>query len=79
MEDLVSNGYADPVPVEELTCTEGKTWYIPHHGVYHPKKPCCVVFDCSAEHKGNFEFEFEWGFYALLASKAIFRGEHTIV
>ena len=32
-----------------------KTWYIPHYGVYHPKKPnkICVVFDCSAEFKGE--------------------------
>ena len=30
-----------------------KTWYIPHHGVYHPNKPgkIRVVFDCSAEFK----------------------------
>ena len=32
-----------------------KIWYIPHHGVYHPKKPnkIRVVFDCSAEFKGE--------------------------
>lgn len=32
-----------------------KIWYIPHHGVYHPKKPnkIHVVFDCSAEFKGE--------------------------
>ena len=30
-------------------------WYIPHHGVYHPKKPdkLRVVFDCSAEFQGH--------------------------
>ena len=29
-------------------------WYLPHHGVYHPKKPekIRVVFDCSAKHDG---------------------------
>ena len=33
----------------------GKTWFIPHHGVYHPHKPgkICVVFDCSAKYKGK--------------------------
>ena len=33
----------------------GKTWYIPHHGVYHPSKPekIRVVFDCSAEFYGK--------------------------
>ena len=30
-------------------------WYIPHHGMYHPKKPekICVVFDCSANFQGT--------------------------
>ena len=30
-------------------------WYIPHHGVYHPKKPekITVVFDCSVEFTGE--------------------------
>ena len=29
----------------------GRTWYVPHHGVYHPSKPrkIRVVFDCSAQ------------------------------
>eukprot|EP00064_Thunnus_orientalis_P024566 superscaffoldBa00010743_g24862 len=35
--------------------TPGERWYIPHHGIYHPKKPVklCVVFDCSAKHAGT--------------------------
>ena len=28
-------------------------WYIPHQGVYHPKKKIRVVFDCSAKFKGT--------------------------
>lgn len=34
---------------ESSYTTDGKIWYIPHHGVYHPKKPdkIRVVFDCS--------------------------------
>ena len=34
---------------------DGKCWYIPHHGVYHPKKPkkIRVVFDCSSQYKGE--------------------------
>ena len=33
----------------------GKTWFIPHHGVYHPHKPgkIRVVFHCSAKYKGK--------------------------
>lgn len=40
---------------EEADGTSGSnTWYIPHHGVYHPRKPekIRVVFDCSAKHEG---------------------------
>jgi hypothetical protein len=33
---------------------DGKLWYIPHHGVYHPKKnKIQVVFDASAEYGGE--------------------------
>ena len=33
----------------------GRTWCLPHHGVYHPHKPSKlrVVFDCSAELNGR--------------------------
>ena len=33
----------------------GRVWYIPHHGVYHPQKPdkIRIVFDTSAEFKGE--------------------------
>ena len=35
------------------TC--GKTWYIPHRGIYHPSKPgkIQVVFNCSARFNGR--------------------------
>ena len=34
---------------------DGRTWYIPHHGIYHPNKPgkIRVVFDCSVDFKGT--------------------------
>jgi hypothetical protein len=34
MDDMMKKGYAEKVPQ-----TDGKPWYIPHHGVYHPHKP----------------------------------------
>ena len=51
MNDLLEKGYA-------RRCNEtstGKTWYIPHHAVYHPSKSgkICAVFDCSAEFEGK--------------------------
>ncbi|XP_052470971.1 uncharacterized protein LOC128027405 [Carassius gibelio] len=53
INDIFENHYAEEVPEEELTQAPGKVWYIPHHGVYHPKKKKLrVVFDCAATYKG---------------------------
>lgn len=55
MTEIIEKGYARKVKVEELPHQEGKAWYLPHHGVYHPKKPGSirVVFDCSARYQGE--------------------------
>ncbi|XP_030843475.1 uncharacterized protein LOC115924777 [Strongylocentrotus purpuratus] len=55
MENIIEKGYAEKVPDEELDLDNKAVWYIPHHGVYHPKKPnkIRVVFDCSAEYEGE--------------------------
>ena len=45
---------AERVPLEELFLDNDRVWYIPHHGVYHPKKKTGkirVVFYASAESK----------------------------
>lgn len=53
LADVISNGYAEQVPLHQLEPQVGKVWYIPHHGVYHPRKgKLRVVFDCGAEFKG---------------------------
>lgn len=57
---VLERGHAVLVPPEELEenqrdpKTTGQTWYLPHFGVYHPKKPkqIRVVFDSSCEFKG---------------------------
>jgi hypothetical protein len=51
MNNMIDKGYAERVPTDENTQIDNPKWYIPHHGVYHPKKPgkIRVVFDCSAE------------------------------
>ena len=36
MSTILDNGYAVPCKSEPV---EGKVWYIPHHGIYHPRKP----------------------------------------
>lgn len=56
LEKVIEKGHASVIPEEELKSepTPGKVWYLPHFGVYHPKKPTQirVVFDSSAEYKG---------------------------
>ena len=56
VEDIVAKGYARKVPPHQRESGyQGKTWFIPHHSVYHPHKPgkIRVVFDCSAKYKGK--------------------------
>ncbi|XP_014676275.1 PREDICTED: uncharacterized protein LOC106816214 [Priapulus caudatus] len=53
MTDMMEKGYAE-TPDEVMSRKDGRVWYIPHHGVYHPKKPdkIRVVFDCSSKFFG---------------------------
>ena len=63
MKKLIENGYAERVPempeADHTSHGQGRkkrnVWYIPHHGVYHPKKPnkIRVVFDCAAEYENE--------------------------
>lgn len=54
LNDVISKGYAECVPEHQVERCDGKVWYIPHHGVYHPKKATLpVVFYCGAEFKGK--------------------------
>lgn len=55
MSDIISSGHAEKVPVEKVLTKNGQVWYIPHHGVYHPKEPGKIrfVFDCSVEFAGE--------------------------
>ena len=51
VSDMIDQGYCERV---EKPGPEGRTWFLPHHGVYHPEKPgkIRVVFDCSAQFNG---------------------------
>lgn len=55
VENVIAQGYAEKVSRETFSLKPGKVWYIPHHGIYHPKKPekIRVVFDCSARFYGT--------------------------
>ena len=54
MHKVIDKNYAEMVPENELQTKDGKVWYIPHHGVYHPQKgKIRVVYDCAATYKGQ--------------------------
>ena len=52
MKDIIAKSYARK---STIGTASRKTWYLPHHGVYYPKKPVKirVVFDFSADYKGR--------------------------
>ncbi|XP_046358371.2 uncharacterized protein LOC124136493 [Haliotis rufescens] len=55
INNILEKNYAEKVSDDELKRDDGKVWFIPHHGVYHPHKPdkIRVVFDCAATHQGT--------------------------
>ena len=52
MAGVIEGGEAERA---EDSPQDGNVWYIPHQGVYHPRKPekIRVVFDCSAKYEGT--------------------------
>ena len=53
MSDTISKGYARKVD-DEFKDQDDRTWYLPHHGIYHPQKSKVrVVFDCPATFEGH--------------------------
>ncbi|XP_049318702.1 uncharacterized protein LOC125780534 [Astyanax mexicanus] len=52
MEGVFKEGEAERAVCQPKA---GNVWYIPHQGVYHPRKPdkIRVVFDCSAKYGGT--------------------------
>ena len=49
---LVEQGYAEPVPDDEMNLRDGSVWYLPHHHVLNDSKPdkVCVFFYCTTKH-----------------------------
>ena len=52
--NALEKNYAEMVPKADLQRRDGRVWYIPHHGIYHPHNPGTfrVVFDCAATYCG---------------------------
>ncbi|XP_046557263.1 uncharacterized protein LOC124266512 [Haliotis rubra] len=55
VDNLLEKGFAYKIPEGQLSAESQRIWYLPHHGIYHPKKPTKirVVFDCSAKYEGT--------------------------
>ena len=53
VQGMIERGDAEKIPANEVV--KKSRWYLPHHGVFHHKKPnkLRVVFDCSARHQGK--------------------------
>ena len=51
---VLDKSYAERVPAEDMTRSDGHVRYIPHHAVFHPKKPgkIRIVHDCNAQYGG---------------------------
>ena len=39
VNEMIAKGHARKVPEDRLEANQGKVWYLPHHGIYHPRKP----------------------------------------
>ena len=54
MRNVNAENHSEVIPHDQLEHEEGKVWYVPHHGVYHPqKKTLRVVFDCASTYAGT--------------------------
>jgi hypothetical protein len=73
IDDLIRMKYAQKVPVEELSRSDGKVWFIPHHPVLNVHKPgkVRIVFDCAATYRGTSLNEQIYSGPDFLASKLI--------
>lgn len=49
VSDIITNGLAERVPKGEMSLSDGRVLFLPHHGVYNRKKieKVKVFFDCS--------------------------------
>jgi len=53
INDMLMNGYAVKLSDEHMSRADGAVWYLPHHGVIHPRKQKLrIVFDCAAKFEG---------------------------
>ena len=51
---LLAKDYAEIVPISELSRSDGRVWYLPHHAVINPNKDKPrIVFDFAASHLGT--------------------------
>ena len=39
IEDMLTQGYAEAIPAQDLVKNNDMVFYLSHHGIYHPRKP----------------------------------------
>ena len=49
MNDMIKKGYAEKISSLEETRQDGRIWYLPHHGVYHPQNETRSVLFSTAQ------------------------------
>ena len=51
MNKMFTSEYAEVVPEDEITLSDGSVWFLPHHPVLSAAKPDKVrpVYDCAAK------------------------------
>ena len=55
IDNYINQGYARKLTEEERMKVTNRTWYLPHHSLFNPKKldKIRVVFDAAAKNKGE--------------------------
>ena len=55
MENYIAKGYARPLTNQRKCRDVENCWYLPHHAVFHPRKPNKIraVFNCAACQHGT--------------------------
>ncbi|XP_046549788.1 uncharacterized protein LOC124259655 [Haliotis rubra] len=55
VDNFLACNYAYNIQPSEIFTSPERIWYLPNHGIYHPRKPqkIRIVFDCSATFNGS--------------------------
>ena len=52
VKSMISKGFAEEIPVDEVQNDNPMTWYLPHHPVFKRSGEIRIVFDCASRFRG---------------------------